>query len=116
MDWIELEQKHKKEWEKLDEFKNAALEKIEKTKREMYAAFGDHEAKIPMSVYEKVRQNHEQWREAWGDDGYKAKYLSAIQESERKTLKHQVKNKTLEYIRQGKDKQRQKSRDRERDD
>ncbi|MCH5716713.1 hypothetical protein [Niabella hibiscisoli] len=116
MDWIELEQKHKKEWEKFEEFKKDALEKIDKAKREMYAAFGDHEAKIPMSVFERVRQDRDQWQEAWGDNGFKAKYLLAIHDNERKALKQQVKNKTLEYMRQGKEKQKQLTKGRERDD
>lgn len=116
MNWIELEQKHKREWKQFEELKRASWDTIEKNRKEMYAAFGDHDAKIPMSVFEKVRQEKEHWKEAWGDNGYKAKYLLAIHKTEMKELKEQTKSSTKEYMRQGRDKQRQKSKDRERDD
>lgn len=116
MNWEELEQKHKEEWEKFEELKTAAWLKIENDRKAMYAAFGDKEAKIPMSVHERVEQDRKEWREAWEDNGYKARYLLTLQKNERNAFKMQTKNRILEQLRTYRENNKTKSKDRERDD
>ena len=116
MNWDELTQKHQEQWEKFEELKGASWQKIQSDKRAMYAAFGDHDAKIPMSVYERVEREIEEWRNAWGDNGYKARYLLTIQKNERQALKDQIRSRILEQLKQSREQNKTKPRNRERDD
>lgn len=116
MNWEELEQKHQEQWEKFEERKDAEWQKIQKDKAAMYAAFGDHEAKIPISVFERVERDRKEWQNAWGDNGYKARYLLAVQKKERDTLKTEVKSNILAQIKEAREKSKIRNRDRERDD
>lgn len=117
MNWEDLEQKHQEQWTKFEELKQADWDRINTMRKQMYAAFGDHEAKIPMSVHEKVERERREWQNAWGDHGYKAKYLLAIQKKERDTLKEYVRSNALAKMRQARDeKTKSKTYDRERGD
>lgn len=120
MNWEELEKKHTQEWKTFEELKRKAWEDLEKNRQAMYAAFGDQEAKIPMSVYERVERDRNEWRNAWEDDGYKARYLLAIQKKERDALKENVKSSILAQMKEAREKSKERSKttdkDREWDD
>ncbi len=116
MNWEQLEKKHQEQWEKFEELKDESWQKIQKDKKAMYAAFGDHEAKIPISVHERVERDVQEWRNAWEDNGYKARYLLTIQNNERKVLKDQTKNSILQQLKRSREYNKEKSKERERDD
>jgi len=115
MNWEELERKHQEQWEQFEKLKTKAWDTLEKNRKAMYAAFGDQETRIPMSVFERVEREREEWRNAWGDNGYKAKYLLAIQKKERDTMKEYAKNNILEQMRIAREKSRTRNKERERD-
>lgn len=113
MNWEELEQKHTQEWKTFEELKRKAWENLEKDRQAMYAAFGDHEAKIPMSVFDRVEKDRKEWQNAWEDNGYKSRYLLAIQKKERDTLKANVKSSILAQMKEARQKSKARDKDRE---
>lgn len=116
MNWEELEKKHQQQWEEFEELKRTAWDKIEKDRKAMYAAFGDQEAKIPISVHQRVERDRKQWKIAWEDHGVNARQLITIQENEKEDLKYATRNNILNQMRIAREKSKSKSYNRERDD
>lgn len=115
MNWQELEKKHLKEWQAFEELRTEAWNILEKNRQAMYAAFGDQEAKIPMSVHERVERDRQEWQALWGKGGMREKYLRTIQYNERQSFKSQTKNSILEQIKRAREKSKIRDKDRERD-
>lgn len=116
MNWEDLEKKHQQQWKRFEELKREAWDKIEKDRKAMYAAFGDNEAKIPMSVHERVEKDRRNWKIAWEDHGVNARNLLAIQKSEKDKLKDHIGSHILDQMRRAREKNKSKTKDRERDD
>lgn len=116
MNWQELEKKHLSEWEAFERLKTEAWNILEKNRQAMYTSFGDQEAKIPISVYERVERDRKEWQNAWGDDGYKARYLLAIQKKERDTFKENTKNNILSQMKIAREQSKTRNKEREWDD
>jgi len=57
MNWEELEKKHQEQWKIFEEMKLEAWQQIQKDRSAMYAAFGDQEAKIPISLHERAERD-----------------------------------------------------------
>lgn len=115
MEWNEIEEKHKKQWEDFKVRKIEEWDKIIKSEKEQMAAFSS-EDRVPMSVYQNISQAKERWVELWGENGHRAKYLLALQINDRNKLKPFIKEQRLQKMRQTREEKNQKRKDRERDD
>lgn len=116
MNWEELEKKHQKQWEEFEKLKIEAWQKLIDNENAMFEAFGKTPDKVPNTVFERIDKDTAEWHKQWSSNGKKAKELKDIQRIERETLKENTKQGILDQIRQAKEINRLKSKDRERDE